>query len=210
MNQYFEPIMQAMANLPKVCHALHIPAQSGSDTILKAMNRNYTAQAYLALLNKARALVPDIALAGDFIVGFPGETDQDFQNTLDLVHKARYRNCYVFKYSPRPGTASDKRLQDTVPDYIKQQRNTALLSAQEGISDTLSRHYQDREVKVLVEGLSKKSHTHPTDDQGHPQLAGRTATDWIVVFHGPVSLAGQFTTVRIEKTSPLTLFGRLT
>jgi len=109
-----------MADLPKVCPYLHIPAQSGSDIILREMNRQYTADWYIGLLDKARNIVPDIAIAGDLIVGFPGETDEDFQATVNLVKKARYRNCFVFKYSPRPGTTSEKRLQDTVPTEIKQ------------------------------------------------------------------------------------------
>ncbi|MCK4960650.1 MAG: tRNA (N6-isopentenyl adenosine(37)-C2)-methylthiotransferase MiaB, partial [Planctomycetes bacterium] len=99
--RFDEEILHAMADIPKVCPYLHIPAQSGSDRILKAMNRNYTAGQYLDLLDKARGIVKDIAIAGDFIVGFPSESEDDFQATVDLVKKARYKNCFVFKYSPR-------------------------------------------------------------------------------------------------------------
>ena len=106
-----------------------------------------------------------------------------------------------------PGTTSDKILADSVPDEVKQKRNTELLSVQEKISDKLSRDFLDRQVIVLVEGLSKKSHLNSAD--GQPQLIGRTATDYIVVFNGPTSLAGEFMKVKITKTSPLTLFGRL-
>ncbi len=206
-DEFYEDILRVMADSPKVCRYLHMPAQSGSDRVLKAMNRHYTAEHYLDMLEKARAIVPDIALAGDFIVGFPDETEDDFQATADLVRKARYKNCFVFKYSPRPGTTADRRLADTISDEVKQRRNVELLAVQEQISDELSRDFLGVDVTVLVEGLSKKSHVNSVDGEDHPQLMGRTSTDHIVVFNGPASLAGRFAQVRITKTSPLTLFG---
>lgn len=205
----FDELMQAMADSPKVCNYLHMPAQSGSGKILKAMNRRYTAQQYLELIDTARGIVPDIAVAGDFIVGFANETDEDFEQTVDLVKKARYKNCFVFKYSPRPGTAADKRLQDNVPAEVKKQRNYRLLKMQETISNELAHRLENRQLTVLVEGLSKKPHLNFAGGRGDPQLVGRTTDDWIVVFNGPVSLAGQFAQVKITKTSPLTLFGEL-
>jgi tRNA-2-methylthio-N6-dimethylallyladenosine synthase len=208
--EFFEEILQAMADSPKVCNYLHIPAQSGSDKILRAMNRHYTATRYLEMLAKARDIVPDIAIAGDFIVGFPGETDTDFEATVDLVKKAQYKNCFIFKYSPRPDTIADKRLADDIPLEVKKRRNIELLAFQEKISGELSAEYLGKEVKVLVEGLSKKPHLNDTEGGNNPQLIGRTATDYIVVFNGPQSLAGQFVKAKITKTSPLTLFGRLT
>ncbi len=207
--EFFDEIMQVMAASPKVCNYLHLPAQSGSDKILLAMNRHYSAAWYLELLAKARAVVPGIAIAGDFIVGFPGETEDDFQATAELLKKARYRNSFIFKYSPRPGTTADKRLEDTVPADVKQKRIAELLAAQEKISDQLSRAFLGKDVKVLVEGLSKKSHRNIAGSPDKPQLVARTATDYIVVFNGPMSLAGQFAKVKIIKTSPLTLFGEL-
>jgi tRNA-2-methylthio-N6-dimethylallyladenosine synthase len=208
--EFFGQILQAMADSPKVCRYLHIPAQSGSDKILRAMNRHYTAGQYLELLDKARAIVPDIAVAGDFIVGFPGETEEDFQATVELVRRARYKNCFIFKYSPRPGTGADKKLQDNVPTEVKKSRNIELLAVQEKISDELSRDFLGRQVRVLAEGPSKKAHLNSADSQDKPQLVSRTAEDWIVVFNAPASLAGQFAKVKITKTSPLTLFGQLT
>jgi len=207
--EFFDQIMQVMAGSSKVCEYLHIPAQSGSDRILSAMNRNYASQWYLGLLDRAREIVPGISIAGDFIVGFPGESEEDFQATVNLLEKARYRNAFIFKYSPRPGTKSDKRLQDTVGAEVKQRRNVELLAVQEKISDELSREFLHKELKVLVEGLSKKPHLNMADAGDNPQLVARTTTDYIVVFNGPESLAGQFAKVRITRTSPLTLFGRL-
>jgi len=208
-DEFYEEILRAMADSPKICRYLHMPAQSGSDRILRAMNRRYTAAHYLELIDRARAVVPDIAVAGDFIVGFPGETEEDFQATAELLRRARYRNCFVFKYSPRPGTSADRRLADTIPDEIKQRRNVELLAGQERISAELNQAFQGRQVTVLVEGLSKKSHVNPADGENHPQLVGRTSTDHIVVFNGPLSLAGRFAQVRITRTAPLTLFGEL-
>lgn len=206
--EFFDVILQVMADSPKVCSYLHIPAQSGSNRILRAMNRHYSAESYLEMLERARAKVPGIAIAGDFIVGFPGETDEDFQATIDFTEKAGYKNAFIFKYSPRPGTTADKRLEDTIPDEVKQKRNVELLAVQEKISERLSRAFLGKEVTVLVEGLSKKSSRNRTQD-GSPQLVARTATDYIVVFNGPPELAGQFVKVKITETSPLTLFGRL-
>jgi tRNA-2-methylthio-N6-dimethylallyladenosine synthase len=207
--EFYDEILGAMADLPKVCNYLHMPAQSGSDKILKAMNRNYIASKYLELLDKARAMVPGIAISGDFMVGFPGETEEDFGRTVSLAEKAGYKNCFVFKYSARPGTAADKRLQDDVPQEVKKRRNMKLLVVQEKISDELAKQFLGKEVKVLVEGLSKKSHLSSCGEKSYPQLVGRTAEDWIVVFDGPVSLAGGFAKVKIMRTSPLTLFGEM-
>jgi tRNA-2-methylthio-N6-dimethylallyladenosine synthase len=211
--EFFEEILGATAALPKACNYLHLPAQSGSDRILSAMNRKYTVGEYLDLVSKARDIVPDISLAGDFIVGFPGETEQDFAATVELCEKARYRNCFVFRYSPRPGTGAGRKLQDSVPAQVKKTRNIELLAVQEKISSELAGRFLGRTVKVLVEGPSKKSASAgsaaSTAVHDCIQLAGRTQDDWITVFDGPPSLAGSFAEIEITGTSPLTLFGRV-
>ncbi len=200
----FVRICKAMQDLPKVCHHLHMPAQSGSDKILAAMNRRYNARQYLDLIETAKDIVPQIAVASDFIVGFPGETDEDFQKTIELLKKALFKNSFVFKYSPRPGTAGEKQFEDNVPAEIKRQRNIELLAVQEKISEQLSKEFLGKTVKVLIEGPSKKSHQNGQN----LQLVGRTDTDWIVVFEGDNNLAGRFANIHITKTSPLTLFGK--
>ncbi len=207
--RFDESILQVMADNPKVCPYLHIPAQSGSDRILKAMNRGYTAAEYLALMDKARAIVPDIAIAGDFIVGFPDETDEDFEDTVDLVRRVRYKNAFVFKYSPRPGTHSEKKLADTIPQEVKQQRNIDLLEVISEIADQDNKRFLGQKLEVLVEGLSKKPHLNKAENKNNPQLIGRTAHDYIVVFNGSESLSGQFVNVNITKTAALTLFAEL-
>jgi tRNA-2-methylthio-N6-dimethylallyladenosine synthase len=207
--KFYDQILAAMAELPKVCRYLHIPAQSGSDKILAAMNRKYTAREYLEMLERAREKVAGIAISGDFIVGFPGETEEDFKASVSLLEKARYKNAFIFKYSPRPGTAALKGLQDTVPQDVKKKRNMELLAVQEKISGELAAGFVGKEVKVLVEGPSKKSHARSCDDEDCVQLAGRTAEDWIVVFDGPKILAGEFVKLKIARSSPLTLFGEI-
>jgi len=207
--KFNESILQAMAELPKVTPYLHIPAQSGSNRILAAMNRKYTAEHYLDLIENARKLVPGISIASDFIVGFPGETDEDFQATVELVKKARFKNSFVFKYSPRPGTDSANNLADDIPDEVKRQRNLELLAVQNAISQEESEKLLGKSVKVLVEGLSKKPHVNMDENGNNPQLIGRTANDYIVVFNGPKSLTGAFSVVKIVKTSALTMFGEL-
>ena len=204
-----DSVFKAMASLPKVCKYLHVPAQSGSDRILKAMNRGYTAAEYLELLARARKIVPDIAIAGDFIVGFDGETDEDFEATVDLVKKAQYKNCFVFKYSPRPGTRAVEKAADNIPDEIKKQRNIELLAVQEKISAEFNKSFLGKTVEVLVEGPSKKPHLNSAENDNNPQLIGRTATDYIVVFNGPESLAGSLVRTKITKSTALTLFGQL-
>ena len=208
--RFDEAILQVMAEMPKICPYLHIPAQSGSDKILKAMNRGYKAGEYIELIEKARAIVPDIAIAGDFIVGFPGETEEDFAETVRLVKKLQYKNIFVFKYSPRPGTKAEEKLADTIPLEVKKQRNTELLEIQNEIAERYNKRFINKKVEVLVEGPSKKPHLNSAEADNQPQLIGRTAADYIVVFNSLEKLAGRFTKVKITKTSPLTLFGQLT
>ena len=203
-------ILEVMAKNPKVCPYLHIPAQSGSDRILKAMNRGYTAADYFELMDRARQIVPEIAIAGDFIVGFPGETDDDFEQTVELVRRVRYKNAFVFKYSARPGTHSEKKLADSIPPEVKQQRNVKLLEVISAIAEEDNKRFLGQTLEVLVEGPSKKPHLDKAENQNNPQLIGRTAHDYIVVFNGPESLTGRFVNVTVTKTAPLTLFAKLT
>ena len=207
--KFDESILHVMASNPKITPYLHIPAQSGSDRILEAMNRRYSSGQYLELIEKARQIVPGISIASDFIVGFPGETDEDFEATAKLVTKARFKNSFVFKYSPRPGTNSADKLEDTVPDEVKKQRNIELLAIQNRISEEENVRFLGKSVEVLVEGLSKKPHLNRAENDNNPQLIGRTAGDYIVVFNGPEKLTSRIIPVKITKTSALTLFGSL-
>ncbi len=149
-----DDILQVMRASPRICPYLHIPAQSGCDRILKAMNRGYTAQSYLELVERARRIVPGIQLAGDFIVGFPTETDADYALTRTLAETVRYKNCFIFKYSPRPGTLAIKRFEDNVPEEVKRFRNNDLLRVQNRISKELNRELSGQIVEVLCDGPS--------------------------------------------------------
>jgi len=195
-------ILHAMAELDRVCPYLHLPAQHGSNAQLRAMNRKYTIEQYVELIETARRIVPEISLAGECIVGFPGETDADHGETLRLLDFARYKNCFTFKYSPRPGTAAERRLADDIPDAVKTRRLQELQTRQGQIAADDNALLIGRTVRVLVEGRSKKS----GDGQHENQLMGRTVDDRIAVFSGDASLIGQIVEVCVERITGLTLF----
>lgn len=157
-----DDVLEVIRHHPRICRYLHVPAQSGSDRILKMMNRGYTVGEYLEFIDRARTFLdqPEIGrplmMSGDMIVGFPTETDADYDATVELVRKARYKNGFIFKYSPRPGTVAYDKLADDVPDAIKRQRNNHLLAVQNEISDQIAREQVGRRFSVLVEGLSRR------------------------------------------------------
>jgi tRNA-2-methylthio-N6-dimethylallyladenosine synthase len=192
-----EPIFRAMNELPKVCEYLHLPAQSGSDRILKLMKRGYTASRYREIIDRFREVVPHGELASDWIVGFPTETDEDFQASLDLLQETRPQNSFIFKYSPRPGTHSDD-MDDDVPEDIKKQRNQEMLNIQEKISLRTNEARIGSLVEVLVEGRSKNNDERWT---------GRTRTWRPCVFDHDHDLTGQIVQVRVHSATPLTLMG---
>ena len=192
-------VLGAVGRLKKVCQHLHMPAQSGSDRILKAMNRRYTSARYREIVAEARELVPGVAIASDFIVGFPGETEEDFAATERLMRDVRFQQSFVFKYSPRPRTAA-ALLPDDVPQKVKAERNGRLLAVQEEISREEHARLVGRDVEVLVEGPSKSDNS---------KLMGRSRQNDIVIFPGESTLTGKIVTVRVESSTPLTLFGSM-
>ena len=174
---FTDEALRVMADSPRICRYLHIPAQSGSNAVLKRMNRGYTVEQYKALIDRARDLMPDIALAGDMIVGFCGETDDDFSASCDLLRFCRYKNCFIFKYSPRPGTPADDRLADDVPDLVKRQRNNDLLAIQAEVNMANHREMIGRVVEVLVEGPSKSAIKAQESEQERGQEIDHAALD---------------------------------
>lgn len=150
-----EDIFRVMRDCPRVMPYLHIPAQSGSDAVLKRMKRGYTAASYERLMETARRYVPHVALAGDMIVGFCGETEAEFQETMDLARRIEYATLFVFKYSPRPGTKADRNLADDVPLETKARRNQELLALQAEIGQRFRARHVGTTVEVLVEGFSR-------------------------------------------------------
>jgi len=206
-----DDVLEAMRDLPNVCEYIHCPAQSGSDRILAAMNRKYTRAEYDNLVDRSRQIVPGVVLAGDFIVGFPGETEADHLASAELIRRSGYKNSFIFKYSPRPGTSAARRLKDDVPQADKKRRNNDLLAVQAEVGLAHHRQYIGQVVEVLVEGPSprvNKQADAPTPDA--MQMVGRTRGDHIVVFDGSADLAGQYVSVTIVDANSLTLFGELT
>jgi len=202
-------LLQAVRDLPKVCPYLHVPAQSGSNAVLKRMKRGYTIEEYYEMLASIREIVPEAAITSDFIVGFCGETEEDFEQTVRLVEAARFKNSFIFKYSPRPGTKAYELFPDDVPDEVKRRRNNELLAIQNRISLEENQRFIGQTVEVLVEGPSKMAERQSEKNSSSIQLTGRTVCDRIVVFEGSADLAGQFVKVTIKEVSPVTLFGEL-
>ncbi len=201
-------LLQAVRDLPKVCPYLHVPAQSGSDAVLKRMKRGYTVGQYREMLAAIRQTVPQAAVTSDFIVGFCGETEEDFQQTVELVRESRFKNAFIFKYSPRPGTKSAELWADDVPDPVKRRRNQELLALQNAISWEENQPFVGRVVEVLVEGPSKVARKG-SEEGSTVQLSGRTVCDRIVVFDGLQAWTGRLVQVKIEAADALTLFGRV-
>ncbi len=168
-----ETIFRVMRDCPKIMPYLHIPAQSGSDAVLGRMKRGYTAADYLRLMETARRYVPDVALAGDMIVGFCGETEEDFRRSVELVQAVEYSNMYVFKYSPRPGTKADRNLADDVPDEVKNDRCNELLAVQRDIGERHRRRLIGETVDVLVEGYSKHARKAAGERKSRLRTRGR-------------------------------------
>jgi tRNA-2-methylthio-N6-dimethylallyladenosine synthase len=167
-------LIRAIAELPKVCEWVHLPLQSGSNRVLARMNRGYTRERYLALIDELRQAVPDVALSTDLIVGFPGETEEDFADTLDMVERVGYDNVFAFRYSPRPGTPA-ATMPDQVPLEVKARRNAALLAVASRVAAERSARLLHRTVEVLVDGRSKKN---------PGELSGRTRCNRVVNFDG--------------------------
>ncbi len=217
-----DDILRVMRDCPRICRYLHAPVQSGSDRILRLMNRGYTSGEYLEFIDRARDILPDISIAGDVIVGFPTETEHDFGQTADLLGRVRFKNNFIFKYSPRPGTTAWDRLPDDVPTDVKRRRNNDLLALQAGISATVHAEQVGRTVEVFVEGLSRRENSRAAGrvelgwerPRGRIQMSGRTAGDLITVFDlppdgKPETLQGRIVPVRVLRAAPLVLFGCL-
>lgn len=192
-------LIAAMASLEKVCESIHLPVQAGSNRVLRRMKRFYAKEDYLALVSELRARMPEIAITTDIIVGFPDETDVDFQETYDLMQQVRWDSAFMFMYSPRPGTKAAEWL-DSVPLETKKRRLQMCIELQERISAEINGRLCGTTQKVLVESVSKRNEF---------ELMGRTRTDKAVIFRGPTSLIGQEVVVRITETFPHTLRGEL-
>jgi tRNA-2-methylthio-N6-dimethylallyladenosine synthase len=187
-----------MRQLPAVCRHLHLPVQSGSTKVLAAMRRRHTREEYLDLVGRLREAMPDIALSTDMIVGFPGETDADFEETLSLTARVRYHSMYSFKYSERPNTLASKRLADDVAEGEKTRRIVALQALQKEIQGELFTEAIGRTIDVLVDSRSRRREW---------ELSGRSSGNTVVNFSGRPEWIGRIIPVRITGANPNSLRG---
>ena len=206
-----DDLLQAVRDLPKCAQYLHVPAQSGCNEMLKRMKRGYTVEDYREMFGRIRSTLPKAAVSSDFIVGFCGETEEAHQKSLDLIRECRFKNSFIFKYSPRPGTKAFELLVDDIPEAVKKQRNKEMLAVQNQISSEDNADFIGSDVEVLVEGLSKtelkRGDVEP--HSGPVQLTGRTSCDRIVVFNGNPRLAGTLATIQIDDVTPTTMIGQI-
>jgi tRNA-2-methylthio-N6-dimethylallyladenosine synthase len=191
--------LEAMRQLPKICRHLHLPVQSGSTRVLEAMRRRYTRESYLDLVARIRSVLPEVALSTDMIVGFPGETAADFDDTLTLTAAVGYQSMFSFKYSPRPNTLADKRLADDVDEAEKTRRIMALQALQRDIQSGLNAALVGRTVDVLVDSASRRNDS---------ELSGRTSSNVVVNLPGPAAWIGTSVAVRIERAGPHSVWGQ--
>jgi len=195
-----DELIDVIATEKKVCNQLHLPVQSGSDRILKLMNRKYTAEKYMEIVEKLRKKVPDISLTTDIIAGFPGETNEDFEETLKLLEKVRYDTIFSFIYSKRKGTPAAE-MEDCLTEEEKHKNFDKMIELQNKISREINESYVGKTVEVLVEGESK---TNPDI------LSGRCEQNKIVNFRGEKSLVGKIIKVKITEAKTWSLFGERT
>jgi tRNA-2-methylthio-N6-dimethylallyladenosine synthase len=194
---YGDDLINAYARLPKLCESAHIPVQSGSDRVLKLMHRGYTREKFLGIIKKLRAAKPGIGITTDIIVGFPGETKNDFEETLSLAREVEFDNAYIFKYSPRRDTPA-ATMPNQVPQLIREERNQQLLQT---INEIAARKYEKfigRQTQILVEGPSKKNAA---------RMSGRTRCNKIVLFDGTERHRGRIMDLKITRAGSFTLYG---
>ena len=194
---YGEDLVGAYGRLPKLVESAHLPAQSGSDRMLKLMHRGYTRRRFLSLIERLRGVQPRIGITTDLIVGFPGETEADFEETLSLVREAEFANAFIFKYSPRKDTPAAS-LPGQLPQEVKEDRNARLLNLINEIAARMYLRYVGERVQILVEGPSRKNPL---------RMMGRTRTNKIVVFDGSERHRGQLMDLQITRAGAFTLYG---
>ena len=184
---FTDDVIEAIADCDKVCKLIHLPLQSGNTKVLKEMNRRYTKEQYLSLVEKMKNKIPNLTLSTDIIVGFPGETDEEFEDTLDVVNKVKFEQVYMFIYSRRVGTPGDK-MKEQIPEEIKHKRFDKLKALVESQIEENNQKYVGTIQKVLVEGKSKNNEN---------MLTGRTDSNKVVIFEGDTSLINKIIDLKI-------------
>lgn len=196
---FTDDVIEAIANNPKIARVLHLPLQSGSSAVLKKMNRKYTKEQYLELVDKIKTRIPDVVLSTDIIVGFPGETEEDFEDTLDVVGKVNYEQVFMFIYSRREGTVADK-MENQIPEEIKHKRFDRLKELFDSRVSENNQKYIGTTQKILVDGYSKND---------KETLTGRTDTNKVVNFKGNEELIGKMINIKITEEHKWYLTGEL-
>jgi len=191
-------LIEAVAYLDKVCEEISLPVQAGNDEILKAMRRGYTVEQYHQLITEIRSKIPGVSLSTDVIVGFPSESEQQFQQTVNLLSELRFDTIHVAAYSPRPGTIASRKFEDNIPLSEKRERLDKIEQLQEKIATEINAQLLGKTVEVLVEGKKKD------------KWQGRTRSGKLVFFSDYSDYLGQLVKIRIEKTSPWSLQGKVT
>jgi tRNA-2-methylthio-N6-dimethylallyladenosine synthase len=194
---YGNDLIEAYARLPKLCESAHIPVQSGSDRILKLMHRGYTREKFLGIIKKLRAAKPEMGVSTDIIVGFPGETEEDFQETLSLAREVEFGQAYIFKYSQRRDTPAAE-MPNQIPLRVREERNHVLLQTVNEIAARKYENFVGRQTQILVEGPSKRN---------SERMTGRTRCNRIVVFDGSERHRGEVMDVQITRAGSFTLYG---
>ena len=191
-------VIKTMASYSNICNYIHLPVQSGSDSVLKEMNRQHTRKEYLDLIKQIKSLIPDCGISHDMITGFPNETDEDHNQTLSLMREVKYDFGYMFKYSERPGTFAAKKFEDNVDEEVKKVRLQEIIDLQQSHSKFRTKQYVGKTVEVLIEKESKKSSSH---------WAGRNEQNTVVVFPKKSHKIGDFVNVKINDCTSATLIG---
>ena len=196
---FTDDVIEAIAVSEKVAKNIHVPVQAGSSRILKLMNRGYSKEDYLFLIDKLKTKIPDIGISTDIIVGFPGETEEDFLDTLDVVEKVQYENSYMFMYSIRKGTKAAE-MTEQISEEVKNERLQRLIKIQTLASKNTSNNYFEKTLTILVEGESKKN---------KEMLTGRTSTNKVVIFKGTSEMIGTFVKIKVNECKTWTLYGEI-
>jgi tRNA-2-methylthio-N6-dimethylallyladenosine synthase len=191
-------VVETMAKYQNICNHIHLPVQSGSNRILKEMNRLHTREEYMALIDNIRRIIPNCTISQDMIVGFPTETEEDFQDTVSLMEYVKYNFGYMFTYSERPGTMAERKMKDDVPEEVKKRRLQDIVDLQRAHSEFRTKAFLNTVVEVLVEKESKKSEA---------QWSGRSSQNVVCVFPKEHYKVGDFVNVLVRDCTSATLIG---
>ena len=194
-----DSLIETIAKEKKAAKYIHLPVQSGSNRILKSMNRRYTKEQFIDLVYKIQKEIPEVTISSDIITGFPSETEKDFEETVDLIKKCRFERINIAEYSPREGTVAHKYFEDNVPKHIKNKRLQYIMNLQKKINLEENEKYLGKTLSIIQEGKAGKNNTY----------MGRTINNKLIIFQSQEKLNGSFLKVKVNKVSPGPLYGEI-